>query len=241
MSKFKYDCTCICPTYGRGPERIHLLNDAVASFAWQELDGLTAELLILNDASTQELVTKVPNVRIINSEYRWPTLGDKYNAMLNLASGGIILPWEDDDISLPHRIRQSVERLATYQYWNPQRSYFEDGRGVHTSHRHGVCHNCSAYKNGVLKYPSSNGNQDHIADTYAKLMLDCSPDALSDDPDEWNYIYRWGVSDYHLSGFRDMNAAYARPEAMPGLFELKPIFSKDYSNVRETRLAKAPD
>jgi len=50
-------------------------------------------------------------------------------------------------------------------------------------------------------------------------------------PDQWQYIYRWGVSPNHLSGNSNHEAAYRAEEAKPrraGRFVLKPHWRQDY-------------
>src|SRR5687768_12090587 len=92
--------SCICPTYGRAPHSLKLLEEAVYWFTRQEYDG-PKELIILNDCAEQRLVCHAPNVHVCNYPQRIASLGLKYNALIEIARGSIILPWEDDDISLP--------------------------------------------------------------------------------------------------------------------------------------------
>jgi len=117
--------SAICPTFGRFPNSSHLLNEAVGSFIWQNYEG-PKELVILNDNENQTLTTNITNIRIINITSKIKTLGEKYNLMLELVRGSIIFPWEDDDISLPNRIKQGVDKLTNnltefkYDYFNTQ-------------------------------------------------------------------------------------------------------------------------
>ena len=101
------DVSCLCMTHGRP----WLLAEAVESFRRQRLDGLTAELIVLNDCPEQELVCDVPGVRVIN-EPKWiPDLSTKTNVAMHYARGRYACLWDDDDISLPYRIADGVARM----------------------------------------------------------------------------------------------------------------------------------
>ncbi len=217
--------SCICPTYGRPPHHLHLLEECVYWFTRQ--DYAKRELVILNDCSSQRLICDVDRVRVVNLPKRFATLGDKYNALLALCRGEVILPWEDDDISLPHRISQCVRHLGLSDYYNPRGQWYEDAGKLHTDHNQGVCHNASAYRRGTVVYESVTGSQDAQADFYARTHLNCSPVTLTR-PADWDYVYRWGVSDCHLSGFGNMDDAYAKQAAIGGTYIIVPRMYKDY-------------
>jgi glycosyltransferase involved in cell wall biosynthesis len=234
--------SCICPTYGRAPGFLHLLEEAVESFNRQDYPEALRELIIVNDCPGQELACGSPGVRVMNLPRRFSSLGEKYNWAISQAQGSVILTWEDDDISLPHRISQAVEKLGDAAYWNPRRSWFLDlgsanpgGPGLHHKHNHGVNHNASAFQRlaweAVGGYPHISGAQDAAMDQ--RLMsLGSWTGRLSDDPGEWSYIYRWGVSPCHLSGDVRPDAFYARwgmGPTTPGVFHIKPHWRMDYS------------
>lgn len=225
--------SAICPTFGRFPNFAHLINESVGSFIWQDYVG-PKELVILNDCVDQTITSTIPSIRIVNISSKIPTLGEKYNLLLQLSRGSIIFPWEDDDISLPHRISQGVNKLTnnltqfTYDYFNPQYSWFEQSGELHNEHSQGVNHNCSCFVRDKLKYELVNGSQDQYADIYAKQNLKIAP-PLTTDFKDWSYIYRWGVSDWHLSGHKDMDSAYEKaPIQGKGQYKLKPILCEDY-------------
>ncbi len=225
--------SCICPTYGRPPDYLHLLEEAVESFLRQ--DWPQKELLILNDAPGQELVCDAPGVRVINAPQRFASLGEKYNAAIEAARGELICPWEDDDISLPWRIRLSVERLGDADYWNPGRYWFLDGRGLHSDHAMGVSHNGSIFRRSAWQrvggYPPISGAQD--AEFDHRLRLRCHVAHHEPLPvDQWFYIYRWGVSPTHLSGRQPHDAFYAEVGTQPlksGQFKLRPHWRQNYA------------
>jgi glycosyltransferase involved in cell wall biosynthesis len=224
--------SCICPTYNRAPNYMHLLQEVVYWFMRQEYDK--RELIILNDCPGQTLSCRVTGVRVINVDCKIATLGEKFNRLIEEAEGKIILPWEDDDISLPHRIPQSVGKLQGFDYWNPQRSWYETSGKVVKDHNHGVCHNASAFRKDCgVRYAECSGPQDAIMDARLKLKAKWNRIDLKH-PAEWSYVYRWGVSNYHLSGFGTgkMEAAYkAKQQIAEGKYEIQPVMYKDYYNI----------
>ena len=85
-------------------------------------------------------------MRVVNDPQRFRTLGEKYNALVSLAAGSLLAPWEDDDISLPHRLELSRERLGERDYYNPARYWYLDRHGLHSDHAMGVGHNLSLFR-----------------------------------------------------------------------------------------------
>ena len=83
---------------------------------------------------------------------------------MSLAAGSLLAPWEDDDISLPHRLELSRERLGERDYFNPRRYWYLDRHGLHWDHAMGVGHNLSLFRRrawqAVGGYPVVTGSQD---------------------------------------------------------------------------------
>lgn len=246
---------CLCPTYNRFPTHGHLLAEAVESFLRQDIpDGIHAELWILNDCADQILVCHARNVRVINTCHRYPTLGDKFNALVRLSCATILMPWEDDDISLPLRIRQGVEmlrqdpagaqcdnELAKPKYWKPpQVWYLEGDKPPQYRHNVGVRHHASAFTRAAFDrvggYPSISGAQDAGMDSrlrdafWGGWDMPGFPHGIP--PSEWQYVYRWGVSPVHLSGFGDSDKAYRDEGGKPaakGEFTIVPLWLRNYT------------
>lgn len=99
--------SCCMPTYGRS---VATLNEAVQCFLEQDYAG-AKELVIYNDYKNVQFEFDHPEVRIVNSAEREPTLGAKYNATVALARHDFICLWDDDDIYLPHRLSYSIANL----------------------------------------------------------------------------------------------------------------------------------
>jgi glycosyltransferase involved in cell wall biosynthesis len=224
--------SCICPTFNRVVARPELLAEAVESFARQTYPN--RELLILNDHPGQEIVCTTPGVRVVNHPVRFASLGEKYNAAVEMASGSILVPWEDDDVSLPHRLADSVVILRRFAYFNPRGSWYLTGGKLHKDHLQGVNHNASAFTREAWKaaggYPHDN-KQDAGMDSRLRAQPGAWTGTLKD-PRAWSYIYRWGVSDCHLSGSSDTARAWADYGARAtttGRFVVEPRWRADYA------------
>jgi hypothetical protein len=253
--------SCLTPTYNRFPSHGHLLAEAVESFLRQDYPKEQRELLILSDCPKQEIFCAEPGVRILNYPTRFASLGAKFNELCKQARGAVLLPWEDDDIALPRRISQAVQALEfdgwdvddkgrwtfaarvqpRYDYWNPQRCWFLTSGTLSKDHHHGVCHNSSAFtKEAFLKvggYPHISGAQDIEMDRRLKKQVKVAPPLPDGQPSDWQYIYRWGVSDVHLSGRKPHDEFYTEVGTRPifeGRFQIWPVWLQDY-----TAMAKA--
>lgn len=200
--------SCICPTYNRIATQPHLLEEAVGCFLSQTYEN--KELVILNDNPLQTILCEHPQIRIINHPMRFATLGEKYNYAIEQANGEFICPWEDDDLSLPHRLALSREKIGSANYFNPKAYFFSCGDTYRYEAGKGYAHNCSMFRKAAWKavggYPHTSGPQDAGMDGLLR-----SYGGVVDGPvqeEEAFYVYRWGVSELHLSGQGDTQKAY---------------------------------
>jgi hypothetical protein len=161
---------------------------------------------------------------------RASSLGTKCNIMTALArnkGAEFGMPWEDDDRSLPHRMRLSASKLAEgYEYWNPGLIWFHQREAGPVLDGKGVMHHASAFRLDAMfgRYADTSCGHDAAADSWAKQNLKCHPYKIpATRPEEVFFVYRWGVSDFHLSGQPDMNLAYknANP-GPPGEYDITP-------------------
>jgi Glycosyl transferase family 2 len=220
--------SCICLTYNRAPNHLHLIGEAVESYLRQTYPADRRQLFILNDTPNQTLEVNgyysylflsgdhIPGIHVINLPCRFRTLGEKYIAAMGLAQGDVLMWWDDDDISLPWRVERSVERLTTSppsEYYNPG-GYWYLSKGGELEHKHamGPCFNCSAFtrsgyeKGLVVEFGM---HLDWVLDqSFGKKLRRApmppsvgTPPSATSLPTEWSYIYRWGVSPEHVSSF----------------------------------------
>lgn len=92
------DVSAICVTHGRP----YVLNEAVESFLRLKLpDGMTSEMIIVNDCEEQNLRCNADNVIVKN--IKWiEVLAEKVNLAVGMSRGKWLLFFDDDDIHLPH-------------------------------------------------------------------------------------------------------------------------------------------
>ena len=96
--------TAVCPTYGRP---LHLLKNTLAAFAAQT--ERRSRLVILDDlGNLAGAECRVPNVEIISTPNRFPSLPEKYNELLRHVNTPYVAVWEDDDLYLPWHLENLV-------------------------------------------------------------------------------------------------------------------------------------
>jgi len=111
---------CLCPTYLR-PECV---AQTIVLFERQSYPPEKRFLLILDDAG-QLRPKKGPNWEIVSVPTRFPSLPDKYAAMLEMCppnTEGLVV-WDDDDIYLSRHIEASVSALQQAPWAHPRYVY----------------------------------------------------------------------------------------------------------------------
>jgi glycosyltransferase involved in cell wall biosynthesis len=210
-----------------------LLEEAVESFIRQEWDG-PKELVVLNDHPEQELQYDHPEVRVFNLKWRLPSLGDKRNLSAALANHEYLLVWDDDDIHLPWRIRETMKVLPAQQYFKCPRVWLMKGTELQGSaydgdlYFHGACAYTKRLFRQVGGYRRFNGGEDQ--DFEARLRSDARAGlryrVTRLPPERLYYIRRWGHGSYHASGRASLSEI--SPEVERGARRLKPHWKKDY-------------
>ncbi len=110
-------CVCVC-TYLRPVE----LGYVIRCFQRQDYPATQREMVILDDAGQYE-GTQGDRWRLISTDRRYETLGEKRNAAARLASPGadVLCQWDDDDLYLPWALSASVAALADAAWSRPTR------------------------------------------------------------------------------------------------------------------------
>ncbi len=188
--------SAVCITYGRPA----LLEEAIESFLRQDYEG-PKELVILNDCAAQQLEFDHPEVVILNSPVRFRSIGEKRNACAALATGDFLLPWDDDDIHLPHRMSLSARHMAEKPFFNPRMAAtFISGR-IRKPDRNGfpsmACYSRELF-NLVRGYAHINSGQDSELEN--RFAAETSVATTPIEERDIYYFYRWcGTGSYHLS------------------------------------------
>jgi glycosyltransferase involved in cell wall biosynthesis len=232
--------SCICLTFGRP----RFLEEAIESFLRQDYPG-EAELIVLNDFAPQQLTYTVhPRVRLINCHERFASLGEKRNAAIESSIGEVILTWDDDDISLPGRIRQAVSAIqAGTSFYRPSWSWVsrddEPPRLFFERVAWPQCGFTSELYRRVGGYPPRFSGEDR--EFAARLAAAGYPTAFSrGEPEEACLIYRMWSENPHASGistgvyqYADVHELVART-APRGTIALEPRWRKDYQLLCQT-------
>ncbi len=233
----------LVPTYGR----VALLEEVIESFLRQDTD-IQRELVVLNDNSSQYLEYNGPLpenavVHVVNVSERFKSLGDKRNALVEAASGELIMFWDDDDIPLPdfisYQIRNKIGRasysnkLLFWRYSDKPPQTLVSGRVWLVS--------LLTTRSTFLEY----GGCDPISSGEDRQFMSKIRDIVVDLPGTLPYIYRWDTCRYHASGFgivgegisevdvyngieSAVSASLMRGAERAGVIELVPRWHLDY-------------
>lgn len=190
--------SCLCLTFAR-PE---LLEEAIQSFLNQDYAG-EKELLILNDFHLQNITIDHPEISVINLPRKVNTLGEKRNMAAALSSGEVLFPWDDDDISLPFRVSQSIDFLIkeNTEYYKPTTAFnWNNGQidniGENNFHAQ-CCYTRELFNKALYGVMGSGEDQEFDAKVARILNKKISTVVL---PHENFYLYRWaGTGSYHIS------------------------------------------
>lgn len=195
--------------------RPHLLEEALYSFLNLE-DSQDSELIIINDYPHQKLIFEHPRVRIVNSPELFPSIGEKDIFAHDLCQGDIILVFDDDDIALPHHLKNIEKYMGDNDllHWGNGGFYNEEPGGIKLDKplvqftqlgNSGIVYTKKAYLE-VGKSPVMNEGGDMILVHSLKALREKYLYAMPENKDI-SWLYRWstptsstGVGCYHQSG-----------------------------------------
>jgi glycosyltransferase involved in cell wall biosynthesis len=185
-----------CCTYAR----VKPLEEALYSFLNQDYKG-PKELVILNDYDDQKLIFNHPEVKIYNTIGRFDNLGKKFNACVNLTTGDIILPWEDDDVYLSNRMTYTQQNMQN-GYFHTSMGYFEQDKEKLVKTGNYFHCNC-AFSRDLYKKEGGyeRTNQPNLDQIFLNKMKKASNfvEKPIEDKDIF-YVYRWSqTNSYHAS------------------------------------------
>ena len=87
-----------------------MLEESLYSFLQQ--DYPSKELIIVNDYPLQKLTYNHPEVKIVNLDKTFGTIGEKENFATELCNGDVICQWDDDDVALPNHLSNVAEQFT---------------------------------------------------------------------------------------------------------------------------------
>ena len=243
--------TCCCPTHGRA----HVIGEAVESYLRQDPCGVETELLILNDCPEQPLTCDAPGVRIENVPCI-PNVNDKFDRCVELARGDWIAWWEDDDISLPHRLARSVMMSGMRTPYKQRNAWFWHDR-LHDVGEN-LFYGASFFPRELYQaaggaqgkgYPDQNAHMNMLAEIHRRGAWYEMETAT---PAHVYFVYRWGGPVTHDSGFGAQHAdpaarfalfrerTLAHPAFRPGTQRIEPAWHVDYTQAVKEALCRSP-
>jgi glycosyltransferase involved in cell wall biosynthesis len=230
----------LVPTYAR----TRCLAEVLECFRRQDYPG-SMELLILNDAREQHILSALPSVRMINMPERYPSLGDKRNACVELAAHNLFLFVDDDDVFMPWYVRTAMQGYLAWQKptW-PHAHLYASGRGdkltmKHIPRTHPASYLMSKEQFAAIgRYPFVYAGGDQLLRSKAFAMFDCKPQKNAHIVPA-GYVYRWNNDVYHISGSSDHPTAWVRTAAdvnkrfssgqePQGVVRVEPAWEVDY-------------
>lgn len=241
--KTRLTISCVCVTHGRG----HLVNQALESFIRQDTDGFTTEFLVYSDCPEQIIECKIPNVIVINTD-PIPDLSLKFNKAIESASGEYIAWWEDDDISLPFRLKHSLERIRRSDkcYYKQDRCWFMNSDKLQIE-RNLFFGNSMFKRSSYIESGGAVEGKPADLSAHESMISSCGLCLEEPSPEEIYFVYSWGGSDHHDSGICGTNldrfkafrqSSLSSPNFVPGRFVLSPAWKLDYCKLIEDVLKK---
>lgn len=155
------------------------------------------EVVVFNDCADQRLVVNDPRVRVVNEADWIPIIGDKRNRMIEMASGEILVTFDDDDLLFSNHISEHVKNITSNNvdaslgmdclYWERKSGNSKRGHaGIDIVFR----------KRDGLSFPSREIDFDtKMRDlivkswSYSELHLEIP-----------TYLYCWDNNSFHISG-----------------------------------------
>ena len=190
--------SCKCITYGR----VHLLEESLHSFLKQDYPPDKCEIVIINDYPLQKLMFKHPQVRIINNNYTFDTIGSKENFATEQCYGDVICQWDDDDLAMPNHllnVNKYFNNDSDLLHWH-KAIFMNSGKisGIIGVGNSGIVYSKKAWKL-VGGYPLENAGYDM---TYVINIKTKSRNIVFAEPpeNEVSWVYYWGGRGYHMSG-----------------------------------------
>lgn len=232
--------SCQCITFGR----TYLLDEAVESFLRQDYPG-PKELVILNDYPPLQIECFIPGIRVINQPFRYGTIGEKRNECARLSRGHVLMVWDDDDISLPHRISYSIAQMKDKEFHLPERWWDWRNEELTAEPVAMPLHAAGAWSKALFEQmggykETQSGHDRHLLERFAAIGKKPAPV----EPGDIHMLYRsQGTGSYHLSkwpeggGYKEISQ-FVRAHHFHPTHRITPRWFRDYAALAEGASAR---
>ena len=222
-------------------QRHQFLEEAMYSFLHQSYDG-EREMVIINDSPTVEYRIDIPNIKVINLNKRFSSVGKKLEFGFTQCSGEYIYRLDDDDLLAPW----ALELQNEYKVMNPGKEIYRcENHYLFSNNEYnklvGSVNNGNCYSANYIKrigeFVDRSGDEDywltfsHNADTYTGNL------------GRYSMIYRWGMNTYHISAMRQyennefiLSKTDESSHMETGVIYLNPNFRENYWDKLPTTL-----
>jgi glycosyltransferase involved in cell wall biosynthesis len=182
---------------------VSTLEESIYNFLQQDYPG-EKELVIVNDYPKQKLIFNHPEIKIINLDYTFSTIGAKENYAIELCQGELIAVWDDDDIALTNHLSNVAK------FWKEDTNILHWANGVYYNipditeltfiGNSGMVYSKKAWEQ-IGKSPLVNAGGDTTL-MYAIHALGEDKAVMAFPPnEEVSWFYRWSIPlCYHQSG-----------------------------------------
>jgi len=229
--------SAVCCTFLR-PRQLGYL---VRCFLEQDYPAEMRELVILDDAGQYDN-QQGDRWRLVSTDRRFPTLGEKRNAAATLVSDDVeaLAVWDDDDLYLPWALRASVAALKRAPWSRPSLVLHPQPSppGLRQHETGGLFHGGWAYARRVFEqvggYPAENNGEDQaLAQRLQQAAVDESdPIRLGMKP---FYVYSWDAGGgWHLSGMK--GDGYRRLGRLPSVKTSLQIAQPPHVDLRNPKI-----
>jgi len=201
------------------------------------------ELIIVNDFEGISLEVDAglygDRITVVNMPYRMQSLNDKFDLGVKMAKYPLVCMWDDDDISLPHRISQSLDawqEMGEPGYLSLSHHYNYDIGKTPTIVPRGIHGGDMFTREAYLALNGSQGAGHNDENFVAKAKEDGIFEVY-DNSHAPSYIYRWGGITGHNSCYaRDLKTCMQRfhddvvrdRRFVDGRIRVVPAWSEDY-------------
>lgn len=218
-------------------QRHYLLEEAIESFLRQDFSG-ESEMLIVNDSSRVQYALDNTNIRIINLENRFSSIGEKLSFGFSQCKYNYIYRLDDDDLMAPWALGNTCDDIINHPNYDIYRS---DGhysflnneyKGISSNVNNGNVYTKSYLSR--IEIPSSSFGEDY------EITFKMNAQIYESNRQQKTMIYRWGMNTYHISGMGNIgqddinkwtdrivaDSKYQSSEQ--GILLLQPHFDSDY-------------
>ena len=244
--------SCKCITYGR----VGTLEESIESFLKQDYPADKCELVIVNDYPLQTLKFDHPQVKIVNVNQTFTTIGAKENFATEMCNGEIICQWDDDDLAMPWHLKNVAEHLTPdidIIHW--QTGVFYNGNKITDITwigNSGIAFRKAAWEK-IGGHPIENAGSDMTF--IESLHKNGKRKFVKMNDGDASWFYMWGGRSYHMSGqghdvpgkpniiqrhSLHIDNLRRQGKIPTGDIELKPNWKRDYVKMLHDFIQKSP-